>query len=191
MPATGRRSLQTGGRPLPAACSTTRRTGSGSPPPSLTVTQTSQRVAYQNYVPVSVHADASASSATDLPIASYSFDFGDGSPAVGPQAEPTADHTYWMPATRPVTVTVTDSDGRWSTAQQSSSFVSNGFYMSNSSFETGTSGWNTVGSGAGVTLTQVPGGHSGAFAVRVANEGTSAGTCALNDTPNQGSLSAD
>jgi parallel beta-helix repeat protein len=54
-------------------------------------------------------ADASASTDSDSPIASYRFDFGDGT-IVGPQAGATASHTYsggnWL-----CTVTVTDNGG--------------------------------------------------------------------------------
>ena len=46
------------------------------------------------------------------PIASYSFDFGDGSAVVGPQAGATATHTYSAAGTYAVTVTVTDTGGR-------------------------------------------------------------------------------
>jgi PKD repeat protein len=151
------------------------------PAAALTVTPAAY-YGFESEVPLSVHADASASTVTDLPIASYTFDFGDGSPVVGPQAEPTADHIYWMPGSYPVTVTVTDTDGRSSSkamyARAESSFTSN------SAFESGTWGWNTSGSSPGMTLTQVSGGHSGASAVRLANESTSAGTCVLTDAPN-------
>jgi PKD repeat protein len=58
------------------------------PVAALTVTPT------HGVAPMTVHADASASRVTDLPIASYTFDFGDGT-IVGPQPEPTADHTYF------------------------------------------------------------------------------------------------
>src|SRR5439155_26589204 len=65
--------------------------------------------------PLVVRADASASTATKLPIASYTFDFGPGvggsSARVGPQAEPTAEHSYAAAGTYQVLVTVTDSGG--------------------------------------------------------------------------------
>ncbi len=59
--------------------------------------------------PLQVTADASASTAGSNPIASYKFDFGDGTAAVGPQASPTALHTYTSAGTYTVTVTVTDT----------------------------------------------------------------------------------
>src|SRR5439155_20976706 len=54
----------------------------------------------------------------------------------------------------------------------------------NASFESDTSGWNTSGSSAGVTLARVSGGHSGAWAARLVNGGTATGECILNDAPN-------
>ena len=65
-----------------------------------------------------VTADASASVDNDglSPIASYRFDFGDGSSTVGPQTTATATHTYRDPGTYTVTVTVTDTGGLSSTA---------------------------------------------------------------------------
>jgi parallel beta-helix repeat protein len=78
----------------------------------LTVTPTSGRR------PLPVLANASASTDTDgTPIATYRFDFGDGS-IVGPQAGPTASHTYTTAKTFKVTVTVTDTAGLSSTATQ-------------------------------------------------------------------------
>jgi parallel beta-helix repeat protein len=71
-------------------------------------------------VPLVVGADASASTDTDAtPIASYSFDFGDGSAMVGPQSEPTASHIYATSGTYTVTVTVTDTANQSSTATRS------------------------------------------------------------------------
>jgi PKD repeat protein len=151
------------------------------PAASLTVTPAAY-YGFESEVPLSVHADASASTVTDLPIASYTFDFGDGSPVVGPQAESTADHIYWMPGSYRVTVTVTDTDGRSSSKAMYAGPAPS--LTSNSAFESGTWGWSTSGSSPGMTLTQVPGGHSGASAARLANESTSAGACVLTDAPN-------
>ncbi len=69
--------------------------------------------------PLAVTADASASADGDsTPIASYRFDFGDGSPdaVVGPQAGAKATHAYAAAGTFTVTVTVTDTAGLSSTA---------------------------------------------------------------------------
>ena len=74
--------------------------------------------------------------------------------------------------------TVTGNDGgKTSTA----SLAVN--YVKNSGFETDLSGWNTSGSGTGVTLARVAGGHSGSWAALLTNGGTSATTCAINDSP--------
>lgn len=59
--------------------------------------------------------------------------------------------------------------------------------VGNPGFETGLSGWNTSGSdanGAGVTLTQVAGSHSGSFAALLTNADPSLkNNCTLNDSP--------
>jgi parallel beta-helix repeat protein len=69
--------------------------------------------------PLTVFADASRSTDTDAtPIASYRFDFGDGSAPVGPQSGATATHTYAARGHYTVSVTVTDTAGLSSTAQQ-------------------------------------------------------------------------
>jgi parallel beta-helix repeat protein len=66
--------------------------------------------------PLQVVADASSSTAGGAPISTYTFDFGDGSTAVGPQSSATASHTYSSPGDYTVTVTVTDTAGLASTA---------------------------------------------------------------------------
>src|SRR5436305_2070451 len=62
--------------------------------------------------PLPVTADASTSTDTDAtPIATYAFDFGDGSAVVGPQAGSSAQHTYSSAGTYTVKVTVADTGG--------------------------------------------------------------------------------
>jgi parallel beta-helix repeat protein len=154
-------------------------------PPAAAVTVTPPSGA----APLAVTADASASTDTDATgIATYSFDFGDGTTA-GPQSSATATHTYTTPGTYTVTATVTDTAGNAGTATTQVS-VGQGL-VANPGFETGTSGWNTSGSGSGVTLTQVAGGHSGSYAAALTNTSASKSGCTLNDSPDSvGSTSA-
>ena len=78
---------------------------------------------------------------------------------------------------RPHTVTGTDA-GKTSTATLNVDFVGN------PGFETNLNGWNASGSGTGVTVTRVAGGHTGGWAAQVANGNTTNQTCLLNDSPN-------
>jgi hypothetical protein len=55
--------------------------------------------------------------------------------------------------------------------------------VANPGFEVSTSGWNSSGSGTGVTLSRVSGGHSGGWAARLANTSSTSATCVLNDSP--------
>jgi parallel beta-helix repeat protein len=67
--------------------------------------------------PLNVTLDASGSTDTDdSPIATYRFDFGDGTAPVGPQAGATAAHAYTTTGTYTATVTVTDTQGKAGTA---------------------------------------------------------------------------
>jgi len=61
--------------------------------------------------PLAVTADASGSSDPDGNVVSYHFDFGDGTMAVGPQASPTATHTYAKGGNWTLTLSVTDNAG--------------------------------------------------------------------------------
>jgi hypothetical protein len=74
----------------------------------------------------------------------------------------------------PHTVTGTNS-GKTGTAALAVSFVQN------PGFETGTTGWNT--SGTGITLARVAGGHTGGWAAQLTNAGTGTTSCVLNDSP--------
>jgi hypothetical protein len=74
---------------------------------------------------------------------------------------------------------VTGNDGgKTSTASLTVSFVKN------QGFETDLTGWNTSGSGSNISLTRVSGGHTGGWAARLSNTGTTSSTCTLNDSPN-------
>jgi PKD repeat protein len=69
-------------------------------------------------VDLPVVADASASRGTELtPIASYMFDFGDGS-VIGPQPDPICNHTFTSAGEYTVLVTVTNASGASTTASQ-------------------------------------------------------------------------
>ena len=133
--------------------------------------------------PVTVTADASGSSdgLDSTPIATYRFDFGDGT-VKGPQAAATADHTYTSGGSYTVTVTVTDTGGQSSTA--TAEVVVYADFVTNGGFETSLTGWNTSGSTSGITLDRVAGGHSGGWAARVGNPGSAGANCTLNDSPN-------
>ncbi len=84
------------------------------PAASMAVTPSS------GFAPLAVTADASGSTDNDgTPIATYKFNFGDGSALVGPQPGPTAGHTYTAAGSYTVTVTVVDTAGFASTATAS------------------------------------------------------------------------
>jgi parallel beta-helix repeat protein len=133
--------------------------------------------------PLGVTADASASTDTDAtPIDSYTFDFGDATPVVGPQPGATATHTYTATGSFVVKVTVTDTAGRSSQATASVSVSGGGGggnLVANSGFETSTAGWNGT-----PAIDRVAGGHSGESAARLSNTGSSPASCTLNDSPN-------
>jgi hypothetical protein len=153
-------------------------TADNAPAASLTVSPSSGQA------PLSVTADASVSTDPDAtPIASYTFDFGDGSATVGPQTGATATHTYQSPGTYTVTVTVADTGGLSSTATaQARADAPTVNLVGNPGFETNTSGWTVTGQG--VSLSRVAGGHSGSWAARIFNGGGSTVTATLDDSPN-------
>jgi plastocyanin len=154
---------------------------SGEVPPAAALTVTPAA----GTVPLAVTADASGSTdPDDTPIATYSFDFGDGSPAVGPQPGATAAHTYTDAGTYTVTVTVTDTSGLTGTATARVDAAASTNLVGNPGFELNTSGWNTSSSGPGVTLARVAGGHTGGWAAKLTNTSSGAATCNLNDSPN-------
>jgi parallel beta-helix repeat protein len=105
--------------------------------------------------PLAVTADASASTPGSSPIASYTFNFGDGT-TVGPQSSATAGHTYSAAGAYQVTVTVTDGNGLTATANQPVTVTGAGparyvnQIATNSSTSAHTSGSVTVWRPAGV-----------------------------------------
>lgn len=56
--------------------------------------------------------------------------------------------------------------------------------VGNPGFETDTTGWNTAGSDAGVSLARIAGGHSGDWGGVLLNGGAAGAMCKLNDQPN-------
>jgi parallel beta-helix repeat protein len=101
----------TAGKSSQATAAVTVNASDNAPSAVVTVSPTAGQA------PLDVTADASGSTDPDAtPIATYRFDFGDGSSAVGPQATATAGHTYSSTGTFTVTVTVADTGGRSSTA---------------------------------------------------------------------------
>jgi parallel beta-helix repeat protein len=159
------------------ASSATQQVVIGAPTAALSVSPAS------GISPVAVTADASGS--TDpgpTPIASYSFDFGDGA-LVGPQSAPTATHTYTAGGTYTVKVTVRDTASLASTATKQVVITQN--LVGNSGFENNLSGWSTSGSDAGITIAQTTASsHSGTAAALLTNTAASNANCVLNDNPN-------
>jgi hypothetical protein len=128
--------------------------------------------------PLPVSADASGSNDADGGIATYQFDFGDGT-TVGPQASPIATHTYaagnWT-----ASVIVTDNQGA---ASSTSVLVLVGASSPmnlalNSSFEVNTDGWDPFGASA---LSLVPGGYDGAQALQMTGTATNHAVFGVND----------
>src|SRR5207245_1605941 len=94
---------------LSSSATATVAVANAPPVAALTVTPSS------GTAPLTVTADASASTDPDGTLASYTFDFGDGS-AVVTQSAATILHTYTSPgATFTVKVTATDNAGLTST----------------------------------------------------------------------------
>ncbi len=85
------------------------------PPPPAAVARLVVAPAVGN-VPVDVTADASGS--TGVPPLTFTFNFGDGTPAAS-QSSPTINHRFQVAGTFPVTVTVADASGRTAQEQKS------------------------------------------------------------------------
>ena len=81
-------------------------------PPSASLSETP----ISGFAPLTVNADGSASGSGSFPIASYTFNFGDGTAVVGPQAGPTTSHVYASAGKYTATLTVTDTQGNTGTA---------------------------------------------------------------------------
>ncbi len=112
-------------------------------PPAAALTETP----ISGYAPLSVIANGSASAAGTYPIASYRFNFADGTPIVGPQASPTTSHTYNTPGTYAATLTVTDTQGNSSVASATVT-ASSGVLGQDTFTRSNQSGWGTASNGA-------------------------------------------
>jgi PKD repeat protein len=131
--------------------------------------------------PLSVSASAAGSTDSDGSVATYSFDFGDGT-VLGPQTSPTATHSYaagnWT-----VTVTVTDNEG--AVGSKSAPVIAAAApgqtnLVTNPSFEVNTTGWNSYSGG---TLLRVAGGFDGGWGLQVAGASNNS-SFGCNDSPN-------
>jgi PKD repeat protein len=112
-------------------------------PPTAALTETP----ISGYAPLSVIASGSTSAAGTYPIASYTFNFADGTPAVGPQPGPTTSHTYNNPGTYTATLTVTDSQGNTGSATATVT-VSSGVLGQDTFTRPNQNGWGTASNGA-------------------------------------------
>ncbi len=168
-----------------AATVTTRKLvvsapGNPSPVAALTISPAS------GTAPLTVTADASGSRGTVGPIASYRFDFGDGSVQIG--TSPAISHRY---AAGDWTATVTVMDGVGSTASATSAVhvsvappppadTTSANLVRNPSFERDLTGWKGYG---GATLARVRGGRDGSWMLAV-HTSPLGGVFGVNDSPN-------
>jgi PKD repeat protein len=133
--------------------------------------------------PLTVAANASASTAGSSPIAGYTFDFGDGSAVVGPQAGNTAGHTYSAVGSYTTTVTVTDANNLTATATKQVSVTATAPPPSSIAY-LGRVGGNAA-AGTSTSLT-VPAGRNvatgDALVVSVLLSSTKTGTVSATDT---------
>lgn len=90
-----------------------------------------------------VDLDASESTDPDGTIAAYSWTFGDGGTATGVAAS----HTYAMPGTFPVTLTVTDDGGETSTTEVDVTVEKDSVYAQDDFARTVANGWGTADTG--------------------------------------------
>ncbi len=95
-----------------------------------------------------VTADGTASTDADGTVASYAWDFGDGSTGIGS----TTSHTYAADGTYTVTLTVTDGQGASDSASTSVTVVNDPSVARDAFGRTVTGGWGTADRGGAWTL---------------------------------------
>ena len=134
-------------------------------PPTARLTATP----ISGYAPLSVITDGSASAAGTYPIASYTFNFGDGTAVVGPQTNPSTSHVYLNPGSFTATLTVTDSQGNPSSATAAVTVTSGVRAQDTFTRANQSGGWGTASGG-------VPWGPSSSNLSISANEGVVAAT---------------
>ncbi len=150
-------------------------------PPNQAPTSSMSVTPVTGNAPLSVTVDGSASSDPEGAALSYRFDFGDGT-ILGPQASAVAAHVYaagvWT-----VQLTVTDPLGAVNTSSASITVAATGpgaNLVTNPSFESGSTGWNSYSGGV---LLRVAGGFDGNWAVQVTGPATTS-NFGINDSPN-------
>ncbi|MCW2498347.1 MAG: Carbohydrate-binding and sugar hydrolysis, partial [Frankiales bacterium] len=105
------------GANLSSTATATVTVADGPPAVAMTVTPTTGEGSVA--APLVVNVDATGSTDADgTPIATYLFDFGDGSAVIGPQAQGTMSHQYATPGSHTLRVTVTDTANLSSTKTQ-------------------------------------------------------------------------
>lgn len=112
---------------------------------------------------------------------SWAWDFGDGATST----ERSPSHLFTDPGTYTVTLTASNANGSTTASQQVEVLApptAGTNLVTNADFEAGTEGWNTNGF-ATVTLDRTPDAHSGSWAARLTNTGTTVVTSTLNDSP--------
>ncbi|RYU10196.1 PKD domain-containing protein [Nocardioides iriomotensis] len=152
--------------------------GGASPGPAPIASFTANPTSGQAPLAVSF-TDTSTGSPT-----AWSWSFGDGQSSTA--QNPT--HTFTDPGTYNVRLTASNAGGSTSATRQITVGSvtpppSGQNLVPNPGFETNLAGWDT-NNAAAVALERVAGGHSGSWAARLTNTGTTTVTETLNDNPN-------
>ena len=92
-------------------------------------------------------ANGAASAGGSFPIATYTFNFGDGTAPTGPQAGTNTTHVYLNPGPYTATLTVTDTHGNTGTGAATIN-VSSGVLAQDTFTRANQSGWGTASNGS-------------------------------------------